>query len=124
MTIRRLDVGGQAPLKPGAQTLLQGFDLLRGAVRRDDDLAAIVVQRVEGVEKLLLRALLAGQKLNIVDQQHIGLAVPLAELLHRGGFDRGDRFVGEFFTIHIDNVEIRMVFLDLDLDGVQKVGLA
>ena len=82
------------------------------------------MQRVEGVEKLLLRALLAGQKLDIVDQQHIGLAIPLAELLHRGGFDRGDRLVGEFFTIHIDNVEIRMVFLDLDLDGVQKVGLA
>ena len=32
LKIRRLNVGGQAPLKPGAQTLLQGFDLLRGAV--------------------------------------------------------------------------------------------
>ena len=36
----------------------------------------------------------------------------------------GYRLVGEFFTIHIDNVEIRMVFLDLYLDGIQKVGLA
>ena len=124
LKIRRLDVGGQAPLKPGAQTLLQRFDLFGGAVGGNYDLAAVVVQRVEGVEKLLLRALLAGQKLNIIDQQHIGLAIPLAELLHRGGFDRGDRLVGEFFTIHIDNVEIRMVFLDLYLDGIQKVGLA
>ena len=94
--IRRLDVGGQAPLKPGAQTLLQGFDLLRGAVRRDDDLAAIVVQRVEGVEKLLLRALLAGQELDVVDQKHVRLAVALAELLHRCRLDGGDRLVREF----------------------------
>ena len=122
--IRRLDVGGQAPLKPGAQTLLQGFNLLRGAVRRDDDLAAIVVQRVEGVEKLLLRALLAGQELDVVDQKHIRLAVALAELLHRCRLDGGDRLVREFFTIHIDNVEIRVVLLDLNFDGVQQVRLA
>ena len=122
--IRRLDVGGQAPLKPGAQTLLQGFDLLRGAVRRDDDLAAIVVQRVEGVEKLLLRALLAGQELDVVDQKHVRLAVTLAELLHRCRLDGGDRLVREFFTIHVDNVEIRVVLLDLNFDGVQQVRLA
>ena len=122
--IRRLDVGGQAPLKPGAQTLLQGFDLLRGAVRRDDDLAAIVVQRVEGVEKLLLRALLAGQELDVVDQKHVRLAVALAELLHRCRLDGGDRFVREFFTIHVDNVEIRVVLLDLNFDSVQQVRLA
>ena len=122
--IRRLDVGGQAPLKPGAQTLLQGFDLLRGAVRRDDDLAAIVVQRVEGVEKLLLRALLAGQELDVVDQKHVRLAVALAELLHRCRLDGGDRLVREFFTIHVNNVEIRVVLLDLNFDGVQQVRLA
>ena len=122
--IRRLDVGGQAPLKPGAQTLLQGFDFLRGAVRCDDDLAAIVVQRVEGVEKLLLRALLAGQELDVVDQKHVRLAVALAELLHRCRLDGGDRLVREFFTIHVDNVEIRVVLLDLNFDGVQQVRLA
>ena len=122
--IRRLDVGGQAPLKPGAQTLLQRFDLLRGAVRRDDDLAAIVVQRVEGVEKLLLRALLAGQELDVVDQKHVRLAVALAELFHRCRLDGGDRLVREFFTIHVDNVEIRVVLLDLNFDGVQQMRLA
>jgi len=122
--IRRLDVGGQAPLKPGAQTLLQRFDFLRRAVRRDDDLAAIVVQRVEGVEKLLLRALLAGQKLDVVDQKHVRLAVALAELLHRCRLDGGDRLVREFFTIHVNNVEIRVVLLDLNFDGVQQMRLA
>ncbi len=36
LKIRRLDVGGQAPLKPGAQTLLQDLDLLGGAVGRNE----------------------------------------------------------------------------------------
>ena len=124
LKIRRLNVGGQAPLKPGAQTLLQRFDLLRRAVRRDDDLPAIVVQRVEGVEKLLLRALLAGQELDVVDEQHIRFAVFLTELLHRRRLDGGNRLVGEHFTINVNDVEIRVIFLDLKLDGVQKMGLA
>jgi hypothetical protein len=38
------------------------------------------VQGVEGVEKFLLDPLLAGQKLDVVDEQDIGLAVFLAEL--------------------------------------------
>ena len=122
--IRRLDIGGQAPLKPGAQAFLQTFDLLGGPVRRDHDLFAGVVQRVEGVEKLLLRALFAGQELDIVDQQHIGQAVFLAELLGGGGLDGLHDLVGELFTVHIHDVEIGVVFLDLDADGVEQVGLA
>ena len=82
------------------------------------------MQRVEGVEKLLLRALLAGQELDVVDQKHVRLAVALAELLHRCRLDGGDRLVREFFTIHVDNVEIRVVLLDLNFDGVQQVRLA
>ena len=82
------------------------------------------MQRVEGVEKLLLRALLAGQELDVVDQKNVRLAVALAELLHRCRLDGGDRLVREFFTIHVDNVEIRVVLLDLNFDGVQQVRLA
>ena len=39
-----------------------------------------VVERVEGVEELVLRALLAGEELDVVDQQHVDVAVALAEL--------------------------------------------
>ena len=52
------------------------------------------------------------------------LAVALAELLHRCRLDGGDRLVREFFTIHVDNVEIRVVLLDLNFDGVQQMRLA
>ena len=74
-----LDIGGQAPLKAGAQTILQAFDLLGRAIAGDHDLAARVVQRVEGVEEFFLCTFLARNKLDIVYQQKIGLAIALAE---------------------------------------------
>ncbi|MPN06249.1 hypothetical protein SDC9_153505 [bioreactor metagenome] len=55
LKIRRLNVGGQAPLHTGAQPVLQAFDLFRRAVTGQYDLLARVVQRVEGVEKFFLR---------------------------------------------------------------------
>ena len=82
------------------------------------------MQGVEGVEELLLRGFLARQKLDIVDQQHVGLTVFLAELLGRGGLNGGDDLVGEHLAVHIHDVEIGVVLFDLDLNGVQQVGLA
>ena len=124
LEVRRLDVGGQAPLEPGAQTLLQTLDLLGGAVAGNDDLLARVVQRVEGVEKFLLRALLACQELDVVDEQHIRQTVFLPEQLGGAVFHRLDDLVGEYLAVHVDDVEIRVVFRHLELDGVEQVGLA
>ena len=124
LEIRRLDVGGQAPLKPGAQTLFQTLDLLGGTVRRDDDLPAVVVQGVESMEKFFLGTFLARQELDIVDEQHVRLTVLLPELFRGGRLDRRDDLVGEHFTVHIDDVEIRMVLFDFHLDGVEQVRFA
>ena len=124
LKIGRLDIGGQAPLEPGAQTFLQALDLLGGTVAGQHDLLVGLVQGVEGVEELLLGALLARDELDIVHQQHVGLPVLVPELLGGAGPDGGDDLVGELFTGNVDNVEIRMVLADLDLDGVQQVGLA
>ena len=124
LKIRRLNVGGQAPFKTGAQTLFQALDLLCRAIRSNHDLTAVVVQCVESVEKLFLRTFFTGQELDIVDQQNVRLAVLLPELLRRGRLDGGDDLVGEHFTVHIHNVEIRVIFFDLHLDRIQQVGLA
>src|SRR5262245_23016608 len=50
------DVGEQPPLEPGPQPVLEGGQLLGRTIAGDDDLLVRVVQRVEGVEELLLRA--------------------------------------------------------------------
>ena len=71
LQLGRLDVGDQAPLEPVAQPVLQGDQLLGRAVAGDDDLLVGVVQRVEGVEELLLRLLLVLQELDVVDEQDV-----------------------------------------------------
>ena len=56
-----------------------------GAVARDHDLLLVIVEFVEGVEELFLGAFLAGQDLDVVDQQHVGRAVVLVEVRHAVG---------------------------------------
>ncbi len=76
LELRRLDVGDQPPFEPAAQPVLDGRDGLGRPVRRDDDLAAPAVQVVERVEELLLELLGALEELDVVDEQHVDLAVP------------------------------------------------
>ena len=75
LELGRLDVGDQAPLEAGAQPVFEAGDRLRRAVGRDDDLAAFAVELVERVEELLLELLGALEELDVVDQQHVEVAV-------------------------------------------------
>ena len=68
-------------------------------IAREDDLLVTVEERVEGVEEFLLRALLAGEELDVVDQQHVGLPVALAEFDQGVVLDRVDEFVVNFSLV-------------------------
>src|SRR5207249_11164777 len=69
LEIRRLDVGDETPFKSRAQPSPAGGDLLRRPVRRDDDLLADLVEGVEGVKELFIGLVLAGEKLDVVDEE-------------------------------------------------------
>ncbi len=94
--VRRLHFRDQTPLKAGNQPLLQVLDFGGGPVAGQDDLLVRLVQGVEGVEEFLLNALLAGQKLDVVNQQHVRLPVFAAEADQLVVLDGVDVFVGEF----------------------------
>ncbi len=66
--VRRLDGNGQAPPETGSQARLDTIDLLGITVTRKDYLLLTVQQGIESMEKLFLGAILAGEKLDIVDQ--------------------------------------------------------
>ena len=59
------------------------------------DLLLRVVERVEGVEELGLRAFLAGDELDVVHQQHVDAAIALAEVEDAVVADRVDHLVHE-----------------------------
>src|SRR5207244_2671711 len=78
-----------------AQPLLERGDLARRPVGRDDDLAAGLVERVEGVEELLLDPLLVLEELDVVDEQQVVGAVALLEALDALVAERVDEVVHE-----------------------------
>ena len=88
LEIRRLDVRNQPPLEPRPQPLLERWNLMRRAVAADDDLFLRIVERIEGMEELRLRALLSGDELDVVDEQHVDGAIALPEIDDR---DRSGR---------------------------------
>ena len=62
------------------------------------------MQRVEGVEKLLLTPLSLGEKLDVIDHQNIYMAVAVPKLMQRASFDSLDEVVDERFTGYVKAV--------------------
>ena len=83
-----------------------------------------LVQRVEGVEELLLRALLAGEELDVVDEQHVDVAELVAEAGHLVVADGVDHLVGELLTGDVADGGVGLTALHVVADGVHQVGLA
>ena len=96
--IGRLNVGDQAPLEARAQAVFEIGEFLGRAVGGDDDLLDALVQRVEGVEELFLRALLAGEELDVVDEQHVDACGTCRGSWSSCRCGRGDHLVGELLA--------------------------
>ena len=79
---------------------------------------------VEGVEELLLRLHLALQELNVIDEQHVDVAVAALKVGRLVVADRVDEVVGELFGVHVSHLDVRIQAARVVADGVQQVGLA
>ena len=89
------------------------------------ELPAARVQRVEGVEELLLDAFLAGQEVDVVDQQDVELlAVAPLEGVHALVLDGGDELVRERLAGDVASAHPRRVHEHVVGDGLQQVRLA
>ena len=97
---------------------------LRRAVAGDHDLLARVVQGVEGVEELLLGSFLVLQELDVVDQQHVDVAVAAPEAVLLAVADHVDEVVGELLRAHVAHPDALVEALRVVADGVQQVRLA
>ena len=63
-----LDVRHEPRLEALAEAVLEGLEVARRAVGGEDDLATAIVERVEGVEELLLGLGLALEELDVVEE--------------------------------------------------------
>ena len=90
----------------------------------DAGLLVAVVQGPEGVEELLLRTLLAGKELDVVDHQDVGLTVAPAESNQGVVLDGVDELVGELLAAEIDDAGTLLHREDVVADRLEEVGLA
>ena len=95
-----------------------------GRSERQHDLLAVLVDRVERVEELLLGPLLVGDELDVVDEEQVDPPVAGAELVDLALLDRGDELVRELLGRGVDDALARELGDDLVADGVHQVGLA
>jgi hypothetical protein len=83
-----------------------------------------VKERVERMEKFLLRPLLTTEKLNVVDQKKVGLAITLPEFDQITVLDRVDELVDEQLTRDVDHLHVFPFRPDELADGLHEMGLA
>ena len=81
LELGRLDRDREAPAEARDQAVLHARDFLRIGVAGDDDLLVRFDERVEGVEELFLRAALAAEELDVVDQQQVERMVVALEIV-------------------------------------------
>ena len=83
-----------------------------------------LVQRIERVKEFLLNPLFAGQKLDIVDEQHVRLPVFLAEAGELVVLDAVDILVGKLLRRKECDARTLLVHHDMLSNRVQQMGLA
>ena len=107
--IRGGNVGDEAAFKPGAKTFLQSFNILRRPVTGNDNLLVRVVKRIEGVEEFFLGTFFSNQKLYVVNEKNINIAVFFPELGHAvavSGPQSLDKLIGKVFGGNVQNLGI------------------
>src|SRR5262249_35572150 len=124
LEIRRLDVREESPLEAGAEALLEVPDFLRRGGGRHHELVPRVVEVVEVVEYLVVGAPVAGDEVDVVDEEEIDGAVLGAKLGCAVVADGVDEVVREPLRREIEQAKLWIEPRDLVTDSVQQVSLA
>ena len=124
LKVGRLNIRDQAPFEPRFQTILQTQHLIGRPVGGQNDLVVVLIEVIEGMEEFLLRRFLAGDKLDIVDEEQIGVAVFIAEFVVPALLQGGNQLVRKLIALDIDDVVAGMIFMHDARDGVEQMRLA
>ena len=107
-----------------AQAVLERLQVAGRAIGGEHDLPAAVVQRVEGVEELLLGLGLALEELDVVEEQDVDVAEAGLEAVGVTVAERVEELVGEGLAGGAADGQARAVREQQACDRAQQVGLA
>ena len=77
--IWRVDIGDQAPFKPGVQAFFDFRYVLWRTIRSHDDLFLLIIESIKGMKELLLSPDFSSDELNVVDKKDIDSAVSFSK---------------------------------------------
>jgi len=89
-----------------------------------DDMGLACQQGFEGVEELLLRALLVGKKLHVIDQQQIKRVIAFLEFIKGLALIGFDHICDKLFGMDVENFGLRALGNQLISHCVHQMGLA
>ncbi|OMP13430.1 hypothetical protein COLO4_01703, partial [Corchorus olitorius] len=124
LQLGRLDGHRQPGVEARDQPLVDVGQALGIGVRGHHDVALLGQQGLEGVEELLLRAVLVGEELHIVDQQQIQRVVALLEFVKSAALVGLDHIRDELLGVDVENFRVGLVGQQLVAHGMHQVGLA
>src|SRR3989344_2464091 len=112
----------------GGETSLEAFFEARQERRmligREDDLFIAVVERIEKVKELLLRLLGVRDELHVIHDEHVVLTVLVLEAVRATGAHGIDVIDSEALRGHIENLLVRVRFLEMIPYRLNEVRLA
>ena len=120
----RLDGHRQARVEARDQPLVDVRQALGIGVRGHHDVALLGQQGLEGVEEFLLRAVLVGEELHVVDQEQVERVVALLELVEGLALVGLNHIRDELLGVDVENLGIGLVGQQLVAHRVHQVGLA
>ena len=113
-------MGDEAPFHPSDHPL-EELELAGGLIASNQDLFALIVQRLKGVAELFFKVESVLQKLDIVDEEDVEVAVKSFHLVDRFIAEMIDDVVDERFGGNRLNAHLLMVFADVMADAVEEM---
>jgi hypothetical protein len=120
----RFDGHGQAGVEAAGQSFVDVHQPLGVGVAGHDDVGALGQQGFEGVEELLLRAVLAGEELHVVDQQQIEVVVLGLQFVEGLALVVLDDVADELLGVQVQHAGLGVVAQQGVAHGVHQMRLA
>ncbi len=124
LEVRRFDRHAEPPSQARLQSGFELVDLLRVTVAGQADLLLGFEQRVEGVEKLFLGGVLAGEELDVVDEQRVDRAETPLEFVHAFRAQGLDHRADELFRPQVQHLAGGIAFQHQVACRMHQMGLA
>src|SRR3989344_2840187 len=120
---RVANIGDEPALEARTEPFLERGDGARRPVGGDNDLFAVLVKRVESMEKFFLGFFFSSDELDVVDNKHVHVAVTFFNVLHPLVSYRPHDVACEFFRRDISRTDLPLVeCFDLIADHLDKMG--